>query len=70
MHKDLYWVYVWSHEAYRDDINILKWYKCIRYNASDKDIGIEVEVEVDIGGWGMQWPEGFIVPDRELELNK
>ncbi len=42
-------------------------------NASDKanrPLRIEVEVEVDIGGWDTQWPEGPIVPDRELELDR
>ncbi len=42
-------------------------------NASDKasrPLGIEAEVEVDVGGWGTQWPEGLIAPDRELELDK
>ncbi len=39
-------------------------------DASDKAVGIEVEVEVDIGGWDMQWPEGLIAPDRKLELDK
>ncbi len=53
MHKDLYCVYIWSHETYRG------WDKCIGDDASDKAIRIEVEVEVDvevdieldIGGW-------------------
>ncbi len=30
---------------------------------SDEAIGIEVEVEVDIGGWDMQWPKIWIAPD-------
>ncbi len=39
-------------------------------DSSDKAVGIEAEVEVDIRGWGTQWREGLIVPDRELELDK
>ncbi len=31
---------------------------------------VEVVVEVDVGYWGTQWPEGLIAPDRELELDK
>ncbi len=31
---------------------------------------VEVDVEVDVKGWDMQWPEGLIVPDRELEVDK
>ncbi len=44
-------------QMYQDDTN-------------DKVVRIEAEVEVDIWGWGTQWPEGLIAPDRELELNK
>ncbi len=39
-------------------------------NASDEAVGIEAEIEVDVGGWGMQWPEGLIASDRELKLDK
>ncbi len=39
-------------------------------DASDEAIGIKAEVEVDVRGWGMQWLEGLIAPDRELELDK
>ncbi len=39
-------------------------------DASDEAIGIEAEVKVDVGGWGIQWLEGLIAPDRELEFNK
>ncbi len=46
------------------------WYKCIKDDVSDKAIEIEAEVGVDIGSWGMQWPEGLIASNRELELNK
>ncbi len=31
---------------------------------------VEVDVKVDVGSWSTQWPEGLIVPDRELELDK
>ncbi len=31
---------------------------------------VEAEVEVDVGGWGTQLPEGLIALDRELELDK
>ncbi len=34
------------------------------------EAGVEAEVEVDVGGWGTQWPKGLITPDRELELDK
>ncbi len=34
------------------------------------EAGVEVEVEVDVGGWVTQWPEGLIASDRELELDK
>ncbi len=54
-------MYVWNHEA---------WYKCIRDDVSDEDIGIAAEFEVDVGDWGMQWPEGLIAPNKELELDK
>ncbi len=42
-------------------------------DASDetsRPLGIEAEIEVDVGGWVAQWPEGLIAPDRELELDK
>ncbi len=43
-------------------------------DASDKAVGIgaevEIDVEVDIRGWGTQLPKGLIPPDRELELDK
>ncbi len=42
-------------------------------DASDeasRPLWIEAEVEVDVGGWGTQWSEGLIAPDRELELDK
>ncbi len=39
-------------------------------DASDKAIKIEAEIEVDIEGWGMQWPKDLIALDRELELDK
>ncbi len=64
MYRDLCYVYVWSHEAYWG------WYKCIGDDTSDGAVEIEAEVEVDIGGWGTQWPEGLIAPDNKLELNK
>ena len=57
-------MHVWNHEAYQ------RWYKCIGNDASDKAVGIETEVKVDIGGWDTQWPENLITPDRELELDK
>ncbi len=31
---------------------------------------LEVKIEVDVGSWGTQWPEGLIASDRELELDK
>ncbi len=37
--------------------------KHIGDDASDKAIRINSKVEVDIGGWGMQWLEGLIIPD-------
>ncbi len=40
------------------------------YDVSDEAVEIETKIEVDIGGGGMQWPEGLIAPDRELELDK
>ena len=57
-------MHVWNYEAY--------WgrYKYIRDDASDKAIGIEAEFEVDVRGWGMQWPKSLIASDKELELNK
>ena len=57
-------VHIWNHEVY--------WgcYKCIEDNASNKAIGIEAEIKVDVRGWGTQWPEGLIGPDRELKLDK
>ncbi len=39
-------------------------------DASGEAVGIEVEVEVDVKGWGTQWPKGLIAPDRELKLDK
>ncbi len=39
-------------------------------DVNNKAIGIEAEVEVDVGGWGTQWPKGQIAPDRKLELDK
>ncbi len=48
---------------YRDDINVLGWYKYIGDDASDEAVRIEAEVEVDIGDWGTQWPEGLIAPN-------
>ncbi len=36
----------------------------------DEVVGIEAEVEVDIGGWEMQWPKDLITPDEELKLDK
>ncbi len=47
-----------------------RWYKCIGNDATDEVIGVEVEVEVDVGGWDTKWPEGLIASDRELELYK
>ncbi len=47
-------MYVWNHEAYRDDIDVSGWYKYIGYDASDEAVGIEAEIEVDFGGWDMQ----------------
>ncbi len=35
-------MYVWDHEAYQE------WYKCIGDDLSDKAVGIEAEVEVDV----------------------
>ncbi len=68
MHRDLYYIYIWSYETYRG------WYKYIKNDVSDEAIGIEaeveVDVEVDVGGWGTQWPKNLIAPDRELELDK
>ncbi len=42
----------------------------IKDDASDKAVGIEAEIEVDVGVWGTQWPEGLIAPNRKLELDK
>ena len=42
----------------------------MRYDASNKAIGIEAEVEVDIRISGTQWVKGLIIPDRELKLDK
>ncbi len=48
--------------------------KRIRHDVSDNAVGIdaevEVDIEIDVGGWGTQWPKGLIAPDRELELDK
>ena len=33
-------------------------------DVSDKAVGTEVEVEIDVGGWGTQWPEGLIAPSQ------
>ncbi len=38
-------------------------------DAWDEAVGIKAKVEVDVGDWGTQWPEGLIAPDRELELD-
>ncbi len=46
------------------------WYKCIGDNTGDKVIGIEVEVEIEIGGWVTQRLEGLLHLIRELELDK
>ncbi len=35
----------------------------IRDDTSDEAVEIEAEVEVDVGGWDMQWSEGLIAPD-------
>ncbi len=63
-------VYVWNNEAYQDGTNALG--QCKWQGLQDIRIEAEVEVdfEVDIDGWGTQWPEGLIAPDRELELDK
>ncbi len=37
---------------------------------SDKAIGIETKIEVDIGSWGTQWFESLIASDKKLELDK
>ncbi len=42
-------------------------------NASDEAsrlLGIDAEVEVDVGSWGTQLSESLIAPNKELELNK
>ncbi len=57
-------------QTYRDDTNVLEWYKCIRDDASDKAIGIETKVEVDVGVWDIQRPEGLLHPIRKLEIDK
>ncbi len=44
------------------------WYKYIGDDANNKTMGIEVEIE--IGGWDIQWPEGLLYLIRELELDK
>ncbi len=56
---------------------VSEWYECIRMMQVTRPVGrweieagVELEVEVDVKGWGMQWPEGLIAPDRELELDK
>ena len=70
MYKNLYCIYVWNHETYWDNTYVSKWYKYIGYDASDKFVEIEAEVEVVIRGWSTQWPEGLIAPNKELELDK
>ncbi len=39
-------------------------------DSRDEVVEIEAEVEIDVGGWDMQQPEGLITPDRELEFDK
>ncbi len=51
-------------------MNVLGRYKCIKDDVRDKVVAIEVEVEVDIGGWDMQQPEDLLYLIRELELEK
>ena len=34
-------------------------------DASDKAVGTEAEVEIDVRGWSMQWPEGLIAPSQK-----
>ncbi len=41
-------MYIWNHEAYRDNTNILGYYEYIWYDVSDKTVGIEAEVEIDV----------------------
>ena len=38
------------------------WYKYIRNDASDKAVGIKVEIEIGIEGWDTQWFKSLIVP--------
>ena len=47
-----------------------RWYKCIRNDASNKNIGIEAKVEIKIGIWGMQRLKSLLHLIRELELDK
>ncbi len=42
--------------------------RCIGDDANNK--AVEVKVEIEIRGWGTQWPEGLIAPDKKLELDK
>ncbi len=42
------------------------WRKCIRNDTNDKTIEVEIEIE----GWSMQWPESLLYLIRKLELDK
>ena len=57
-------MHVWNHKAYWE------WYKCIENNVSDKAVGIEAEVVIDVEDWGTQWLENLIAPNKKLELDK
>ncbi len=46
------------------------WYKYIRNDINNKSVGIEAEVEIEIEGWDMQWPESLLYLIRELKLDK
>ncbi len=37
---------------------------------NDKAVGIEAEVEIEIGIWDMEWSESLLHLIRELKLDK
>ena len=57
-------MYLWNYKTYWG------WYKCIRFNASNKAIRIEAGVKVVIEDWYMQWPKGLITSDKKRKFDK
>ncbi len=46
------------------------WYESIGDDVSDKTVGIEAEVKIEIRSWSTQWRKGLLYLIRELELDK